>query len=66
MKPGETKTTKLAADVKLAAEQEVSIGISDKKQTVMVEKLSVRADAAKKTPPASTVPASPRLSPAAP
>ena len=60
LKPGETKTTKFATDVKLAAEQEVSIDMSDKKQTVMVKELSVRADAKKKTAPASTVPVSPK------
>ena len=42
LKPGETKTTRLAADVKLAANQNVSISMSDKQQTVLVKELPVR------------------------
>ena len=53
LKPGERKTTELAADVKLAANQIVSITISDKKQTVMVKELPMRRnEPLKKSEPA--------------
>jgi hypothetical protein len=42
LKPGETKTTSLTADVKLDAKQNVTITIGDKKQAVMVTELPVR------------------------
>lgn len=42
LKPGETKTTSVAADVKLADKQNVTITIGDKKQEVLVEELPVR------------------------
>ena len=42
LKPGERTTTKLAADVKLAANQIVSITMSDAKRAVMVKELPVR------------------------
>ena len=42
LKPGERTTTKLAADVKLAANQVVSITMSDTKRAVIVKELPVR------------------------
>jgi hypothetical protein len=42
LKPGETKTTKLTSDVKLAAKQDVTITMSDKQRTVLVKELPVR------------------------
>jgi hypothetical protein len=42
LKPGERTTTKLAANVKLAANQVISITISDTKRAVMVKELPVR------------------------
>ncbi len=48
LKPGETKTTRLVADVKLAANQNVSISMSDKQQSVLVKELAVRRGTAAK------------------
>jgi hypothetical protein len=42
LKPGETKTTSLTADVKLSAKQNVTITIGDKQQAVMLKELPVR------------------------
>jgi hypothetical protein len=42
LKPGETKTTSLTADVKLGAKQNVTITIGDKEQAIMVKELPVR------------------------
>jgi hypothetical protein len=42
LKPGETKTTRLTSAVKLAADQDVTITIGDKEQTIMVKELPVR------------------------
>ncbi len=44
--PGETKTAKFVADVKLTADQNISIAMSDKEQTVMVKELPVLRDRA--------------------
>ena len=42
LKPGETTTTRLAANVKLTAKQNIMIALSDKERVVMVEELPMR------------------------